>query len=180
VVVLEELGHALARGAHAYAEVLSFSSVGNAYHMSDLPEDGAPMARAIEAALSAPGVDPSGIGYINAHGSSTPQNDLFETNAYKQVFRRQAYRIPISSTKSMIGHSLSSASLMGVAAALGAIERSVIHPTANLECPDPRCDLDYVPNRGRRADLREAMVTASGFGGIHSAAVFGKCGGHRG
>jgi 3-oxoacyl-(acyl-carrier-protein) synthase len=112
--------------------------------------------------------------YINAHGSSTPQNDLFETNAYKKVLGAEAYNIPISSTKSMIGHSLSSASLVGVVATLGAIELSVIHPTANYEYPDPLCDLDYVPNQARFQEVGTAMLTASGFGGIHSAAIFRK------
>jgi minimal PKS ketosynthase (KS/KS alpha) len=176
-VVLEEREHALARGARVYAEVLSYASVGNAFHMSDLPADGAPMANVIALALRSAGVEPREIAYINAHGSSTPQNDIFETNAYKQVFGAHAYRIPISSTKSLIGHSLSSASLMGVAAALGAIEQSIVHPTANLEFPDPECDLDYVPNRCRRVEVRTALVTASGFGGIHSAVVLRRDGG---
>ncbi len=171
-LVLEELEHARERGAHIYAEVLAFSSFSNAYHMSDLPEHGEPMVKVLEAVLRLSRIDPAEIGYINAHGSSTPQNDIFETNAYKHVFKERAYQIPISSTKSLIGHSLSSASLMGVVAALGAIDRSIIHPTANLEFPDPQCDLDYVPNRRRCANVRAALVTASGFGGIHSAAVF--------
>jgi 3-oxoacyl-(acyl-carrier-protein) synthase len=177
VLVLEEIEHAVARGAHIYAEVLSYASVSNAYHMSDLPPNGTPMVRVIEAVLKRSGIDPTEIGYINAHGSSTPQNDLFETNAYKEVFGKQAYHIPISSTKSMIGHSLSAASLMGVSAALGAIEQSIIPPTANYEVRDPECDLDYVPNVCRHADVRAALVTASGFGGIHSAALFRKVSG---
>lgn len=177
VLVLEELEHALARGAHIYAEAVAYSSVSNAFHMTDLPDHGIPMAAVVERAMEQGKVSPEEVDYINAHGSSTPQNDLFETNAYKKVLGEQAYKIPISSTKSMIGHSLSSASLVGVVATLGAIELSVVHPTANYEYPDPLCDLDYVPNQARSHEVRTAMLTASGFGGIHSAAIFRKYGG---
>jgi len=174
VLVLEELEHALERNAHIYAEVVSYYSVSNAFHMTDLPDHGVPMAAVMERTLNLGNVEPEELDYINAHGSSTPQNDLFETNAYKQVLGDKAYRLPISSTKSMIGHSLSSASLVGVVATLGAIELSVIHPTANYEFPDPNCDLDYVPNEARSTDVNTALLTASGFGGIHSAAIFKK------
>lgn len=174
VVVLEELEHALSRNAHIYAEVVSYSSVSNAFHMTDLPDHGVPMAAVMERTLHLGNVEPEDLDYINAHGSSTPQNDLFETNAYKKVLGDKAYRLPISSTKSMIGHSLSSASLVGVVATLGAIELSVVHPTANYEFPDPNCDLDYVPNVARPTDVGTALLTASGFGGIHSAAILRK------
>jgi 3-oxoacyl-(acyl-carrier-protein) synthase len=174
VLVLEELDHAVRRGAHIYAEAVAYSSVSNAFHMTDLPDHGIPMAKVVEQALEQGQVEPGEMDYINAHGSSTPQNDLFETNAYKKVLGAEAYNIPISSTKSMIGHSLSSASLVGVVATLGAIELSVIHPTANYEYPDPLCDLDYVPNQARFQEVGTAMLTASGFGGIHSAAIFRK------
>ncbi len=174
VLVLEELEHALNRGAHIYAEIISYSSVANAFHMTDLPDHGVPMAAVMERALSLGKVEPEELDYINAHGSSTPQNDLFETNAYKKVLGDKAYRVPISSTKSMIGHSLSSASLVGVVATLGAIELSVIHPTINYEFPDPACDLDYVTTGARTADVGTALLTASGFGGIHSAAILRK------
>ena len=174
VLVLEELDHALARGAHIYAEAIAYSSVSNAFHMTDLPDHGIPMAMVVERAMEQGNVQPDEIDYINAHGSSTPQNDLFETNAYKKVLGEHAYKIPISSTKSMIGHSLSSASLVGVVATLGAIELSMVHPTANYEFPDPLCDLDYVPNEARSHNVDTAMLTASGFGGIHSAAIFRK------
>jgi 3-oxoacyl-(acyl-carrier-protein) synthase len=174
VLVLEELEHARRRGATIYGEMLSFSSTMNAYHMTDLhataPEYGVTITQALERA----NVRPDEIEYINAHGSSTPQNDVFETNSFKAVFGERAYRIPISSTKSMIAHSLSAASSFGIIAVLGAFERSVIHPTANYTVPDPACDLDYVPNTARRQSVRTALVTASGFGGIHSAAVFRK------
>jgi len=170
-MVLEEYEHALRRGAPTYGEILACVSLNNAYHMSDLTSDGAAMAAVIRACIEMAGIDASAIDYINAHGSSTPQNDVFETNAFKTVFGRRAYEIPISSTKSMMGHSLSSASLVGVAAALSAIQLGVIPPTINYEVPDPACDLDYVPNRARRANVRTALVTASGFGGIHSCAL---------
>lgn len=174
VLVLEELDHALARGAHIYAEAIAYSSVSNAFHMTDLPDHGIPMAAVVQRSLEQGNVAPEEIDYINAHGSSTPQNDLFETNAYKKTLGDHAYQVPISSTKSMIGHSLSSASLVGVVATLGAIELSMVHPTANYECPDPLCDLDYVPNVARSHNVDTAMLTASGFGGIHSAAIFRK------
>lgn len=174
VVVLEELEHALARGANIYSEVKSFASVSNAYHMTDLPEDGMPMAAAVSRALHNAQMSPNEINYINAHGSSTPQNDIFETSAYKEVFGEFIKDIPVSSIKSMVGHSLSSASLMGAISVLGAIKNSMIHPTINYEFPDDLCDLDYVPNIAREKQVNAGMVTASGFGGIHSAAIFSK------
>jgi minimal PKS ketosynthase (KS/KS alpha) len=172
MLVLEDFDRARRRGASIYAEVVSFGSVSNAFHMSDLPAAGQPMVRVIREALGRGSVDPASIDYINAHGSSTPQNDVFETNAYKEIFGQRAYEIPISSTKSMIGHSLSSASVMGAIAAIGAIKLSMIHPTINLKTADPLCDLDYVANTARSASVGSALVTASGFGGIHSAAIF--------
>jgi 3-oxoacyl-(acyl-carrier-protein) synthase len=170
-LVLEELEHARARGANIACEILSFASVSNAFHMSDLPAEGQPMTKVIRRALAEAEIDLARIGYINAHGSSTPQNDIFETNAYKEIFGPRAYQIPVSSTKSMIGHSLSSASLMGVIAAIGAMKLSMIHPTVHLRSPDPRCDLDYVVDGPRNAKVDASLITASGFGGIHSATV---------
>lgn len=172
VLVLEELESALSRGANIYAEVKAFSSVSNAHHMSDLPADGLPMAEAVSRAVQSSGLELTDIGYINAHGSSTPQNDVFETAAYKAVFKEHAYNIPVSSVKSMVGHSLASASLMGATCVIGAIYQNVVPPTINYEYPDPSCDLDYVPNTSREVSLNAGMVTASGFGGIHSAAIF--------
>lgn len=169
--VLEDLEHAVRRGARIYGEVLAYASLNNAHHMTDLAPDGAAMAAVIRTCLRAAGIRGEELDYINAHGSSTPQNDLFETRAFKDVFGARAYQIPISSTKSMIGHSLSSASLVGVAAAIGTMETGLLPPTINQEVPDPDCDLDYVPNQARPAVVRTALVTASGFGGIHSCAV---------
>jgi minimal PKS ketosynthase (KS/KS alpha) len=174
VVVLEDEEHALARGAHIYGEIVGFYSENNAYHMTDLRQEGEEMARVIQRVMSL--LDSKEIDYINAHGSSTPQNDVFETNAFKKVFGPQAYHIPISSTKSIVGHTLSSGAMMGVVTALGAVLRSVIPPTANYEERDPKCDLDYVPNVARQQAVNTALVTASGFGGIHSAVVFRKYG----
>lgn len=174
VLILEELEHALARNAVIYSEILSFGSVSNAFHMTDLPADGLPMAAAVNKAISNAGIDPEEIEYINAHGSSTPQNDIFESSAYKCVFGKHAKNIAISSVKSMIGHSLASASLMGTLSVIGAICNSVVHPTINYEYPDPDCDLDYVPNKARSKAVNTGMVTASGFGGIHSAAILEK------
>lgn len=172
--ILEELEHALKRKSKIYGEVVSYASVNNAYHMTDLLGEGDSMARAINIALNEADIKPETIDYINAHGSSTQQNDLYETNAFKSVFGDLAYDIPISSTKSMIGHALSAASAMGTAAVLGSLNCSKIHPTINLEVKDEKCDLDYVPNIVRDKNVRRAMVTASGFGGIHSVGIFDK------
>ncbi|MFE3982209.1 beta-ketoacyl-[acyl-carrier-protein] synthase family protein [Priestia sp. YIM B13546] len=176
-LVLENEAHAIKRGAKIYGEITSFYSLSNAHHMTDLKADGESMSEVINRALTLGEVLPSDIDYINAHGSSTPQNDLFETNAYKNVFGDRAYDIPISSTKSMIGHSLSSASLMGATSALMSIKTSKIHPTINYEFEDEQCDLNYVPNHFVEKEVNTALVTASGFGGIHSAAIFKKYGG---
>jgi len=173
-LVLEEYEAARRRGAVILAEVNSFYSMNNGTHMTNLPSDGLPMVHVLKRLFAAGGLTPHAVDYINAHGSSTPQNDVFETNAYKEIFGAKAYHIPISSTKSMIGHSLSSASLLGVAAAIGALVHGRIHPTANLTQPDPLCDLDYVPGSMREQAVRTALVTASGFGGIHSAALLTK------
>lgn len=173
-VVIENAEHAAARDAHVWAEVLGFASTSNAHHMTDLLADGGSMALTIERALDDGHVDRDAIDYINAHGSSTPQNDLFETNAIKSVFGAIAGSIPVSSLKSMIGHSLSSASLMALIATIGALHRATVPPTANFETPDPQLDLDYVTDGARPADLNTALVMASGFGGIHSAAVLGR------
>jgi 3-oxoacyl-(acyl-carrier-protein) synthase len=170
-LMLEEYERARRRGARIYGEVAAYASLNNAQHMTDLAADGASMAAVLRRCLAAAAIDPASVDYVNAHGSSTPQNDVFETNAFKTVFGEHAYRIPISSTKSMIGHSLSSASMVGTIAALGAIETGMLPPTINHEVADPECDLDYVPNRARPGNVRTAMITASGFGGIHSCAL---------
>jgi len=170
-VVLEEAGHARARGARTYAEVLAVASTCNAGHMTDLAADGVPMAATLDRALAEAGARPDEVDYVSAHGSSTPQNDLFETNALKLVFGRRAYSIPVSSLKSTIGHALAPASLLALIATVGAVRRSTVPPTANHSLADPECDLDYVTSGARRRPVRTAVVMASGFGGIHTAAV---------
>jgi 3-oxoacyl-(acyl-carrier-protein) synthase len=168
-LALEEWQHAEKRGVRPLAEVVGFSSANNALHMTDLAGDGRSMGDLLERLLARAQQSPEGISYVNAHGSSTPQNDLFETNAYKQAFGRRAYAIPASSTKSMIGHPLSAASALGTVSAILAMQSGRLPPTINLETPDPDCDLDYVPNAARPATIDRAVVTASGFSGIHSA-----------
>jgi 3-oxoacyl-(acyl-carrier-protein) synthase len=172
-VVLEDLAHAQARGVRPLAEILGFNSSNNALHMTDLAADGASMGDLLEELLDRAELAPEAIHYVNAHGSSTPQNDLFETNAYKQAFGRHAYAIPASSTKSMIGHPLSAASALGTASVILAMQSGRIPPTINLETPDPECDLDYVANAAKAGRVDRAVVTASGFSGIHSALLVG-------
>lgn len=171
VLVVEELEHAKKRGAKIYCEIIGFGTTNNAFHMTDLPPEGDAKAKCIRLALDDAKVKPEQIDYINAHGSSTRQNDVFETNAYKMVFGDYAYKVPISSLKSMIGHPLAGAN--GIELAVGALifERNRIPPTINQENPDPNCDLDYVPNKARDKKVNYMLKTSSGFSGIHSAMV---------
>jgi 3-oxoacyl-(acyl-carrier-protein) synthase len=170
-VVLEEASRAGARRARAYAEVLGVASTCNASHMTDLAADGTAMAATLERALTEAGVGPGEVDHVSAHGSSTPQNDLFETNALKRVLGPHAHAIPVSSLKSTIGHALAPASLLALVATVGAVRRSAVPPTANHVVPDPACDLDYATAGARSWPVRTAVVMASGFGGIHTAAV---------
>lgn len=174
VLILEELHHAIRRDAAIYAEILGFGTTCNSYHMTGLPEDGLHLARAMELALQHAGVPTDSVGYINAHGSSTPQNDLSETNAIKRVFGDCAYRIPTSGTKSAIGHPLGAAGALECIITTLAIVHEFLPPTLNYCYPDPRCDLDYVPNQGRPARIDVALSNSSGFSGIHSALVLGR------
>jgi act minimal PKS ketosynthase (KS/KS alpha) len=176
VLVLEEAGRAAARGAHAYAELVGFASRANAYHMTGLKADGREMAEAIGAALREAGAAPSDVDYINAHGSSTRQNDRHETGAFKRSLGRAAYGIPISSLKSVVGHSLGGIGSIELAACALAIEHNVVPPTANLHTPDPECDLDYVPNVAREQPVDVVLSVGSGFGGFQSAAVLARPG----
>lgn len=170
--VLENLESAIERGANILAEVEGFSTANNAYHMSDLQPDSLSMVRVIEDALYDASVSTQEIDYINAHGSSTFQNDLFEANSFKKVFGDTLKRIHISSTKGAIGHSLSSTSLIGVLTAIVAIREKNSPPTINLEILDSSCDLRYSLSKySREKIINHALVCASGFGGIHSAAV---------
>jgi act minimal PKS ketosynthase (KS/KS alpha) len=171
VLVLEERERAVARGAHIYAGIDGYATRCNAYHMTGLRPDGREMAAAIVAALEEAGVNAEDVSYINAHGSSTRQNDRHETAAFKRALGDVAYRIPVSSIKSMIGHSLGAIGSLEVAACALAIQNDVIPPTANLHEPDPECDLDYVPLVARPALLDVVLTVGSGFGGFQSAMV---------
>ena len=171
VFVLEELEHARKRGAHIYCELAGHATYCNAYSMTGLRTDGLELAEAITTALTRSRIGPEEIGYLNAHGSSTKQNDRHETMAYKRALRHHAATTPISSIKSMIGHSLGAIGALEVAASALAIEHSVIPPTANLHEPDPECDLDYVPLVARDQKVDVVLSVASGFGGFQSAIV---------
>lgn len=165
VLILEELEHARARKAHIYAEVVGGGASCDAYHIVAPHETGAGAAQAIREALADGNIEPASVGYINAHGTSTPLNDERETMAIKQVFGDHAYKIAISSTKSMIGHLLGAAGAVGTLVTALSLEKQMVHPTINYETPDPACDLDYVPNKAREAKINYALVEALGFGG---------------
>ena len=176
VLVLEEYGHALRRGAHIYAEVAGYASRANAYHMTGLRTDGLEMAEAITAALDQGRLHPTAVSYVNAHGSGTVQNDRHETAAFKRSLGAHAYDVPVSSIKSMVGHSLGAIGAIEIAACALAMEHGAVPPTANWEHPDPECDLDYVPNTAREADVDVALSVGSGFGGFQSAIVLARPG----
>jgi act minimal PKS ketosynthase (KS/KS alpha) len=171
VFVLEELGHARARGARIYAEVAGFATRSNAFHMTGLRPDGKEMAEAIRVALDEARLNPEDIDYVNAHGSGTKQNDRHETAAFKRSLGEHAYRTPVSSIKSMIGHSLGAIGSIEIAASVLAIANDVVPPTANLHTPDPECDLDYVPLTARDQLTDAVLSVGSGFGGFQSAIV---------
>jgi 3-oxoacyl-[acyl-carrier-protein] synthase II len=168
MLVIEELEHALARGADIYAEIVGYGLTGDGYHMAAPPEDGEGAARCMQMALDDAGLAPEDIDYINAHGTSTPLNDVCETRAIKTVFGEHAYKLAASSTKSMTGHMLGGAGgIESVFTAL-AISRQLMPPTINLENPDPECDLDYVPGEARRSEIRAALSNSFGFGGTNA------------
>ena len=173
IVVLEELEHALQRGAPIYAEIAGWDVTEHATHMTDMSPEGRDLARAIEGALQNACLAPHELDFVNAHGTSTPQNDFRETLALKASLGQHAYTIPVNSTKSMVGHALAAASAMEVVACAMSVQSQSIHPTINLEDPDPRCDLDYVPNQGRSHAMRWLLTTASGFSSLHAAMVMG-------
>lgn len=172
VVVIESLEHALRRGARPIAEVIGGALTADAFHISAPEPTGRGAARAMTNALRNAEVSADEIDYIVAHGTSTPLNDVTETRAIKAAFGERAYRVPISSPKSMVGHLVGAAGIAGALAALGAIRDQVIPPTANLETPDPECDLDYVPLVARPAKLDTVMVNGFGFGGQNAVAIF--------
>ncbi|MEY9994323.1 minimal PKS ketosynthase (KS/KS alpha) [Streptomyces sp. V4I8] len=171
VLVLEELEHARARGAHIYCEIGGYATFGNAYHMTGLTCEGLEMARAIDDTLDHARVDPTEIDYVNAHGSGTRQNDRHETAAVKKSLGAHAYDTPMSSIKSMVGHSLGAIGAIEVVACVLALARQVVPPTANYETPDPECDLDYVPRTARPRRLDNVLSVGSGFGGFQSAVL---------
>ena len=171
IVILEELEHAKRRGAKILAEVVGYGTSGDAYHMTAPAPEGEGAARAMANALKDAGVKPEEIDYINAHGTSTKFNDLFETMAIKRVFGEHAYRVKISSIKSMIGHLLGAAGGVEVISSVMTLQTGVIPPTINYEEPDPECDLDYTPNRAVKADVRYVLKNSFGFGGTNACLV---------
>ncbi|MDD5246912.1 MAG: beta-ketoacyl-[acyl-carrier-protein] synthase family protein [Candidatus Omnitrophica bacterium] len=176
ILVLEELDHARRRNATIYAEVLGFGTSCNAFHMTDLPADGSAMASCIDLAIKDAALNPRQIDYINAHGSSTRMNDIFETAAYKMIFGDYAYKLPASSLKSMIGHPLAAANAIELVVCSQIFQKDLIPPTINQEEKDPLCDLDYVPNQARQKKVNIILKTSSGFSGIHSALVIKRFG----
>lgn len=170
VVVLESLENAQARGASILAEVSGYGCTNDAYHISAPAENGAGAALCMQAALDHAGLNVSDIGYINAHGTSTPLNDKSETAAIKTVFGEHAYDIPVSSTKSMTGHLLGAAGALEVIISIKVLQEGILPPTINYETPDPECDLDYVPNTARQAKVTRVMSNSFGFGG-HNATI---------
>lgn len=174
LLVLESLEHALGRDARIYAEVVGYGMTGDAYHMTapDPEADGA--ARAMTLAMRDAGIEPSTVGYINAHGTSTPYNDKSETMAIKRVFGEHARKLAVSSTKSMTGHLLGAAGGIEAIATAFAIHHGILPPTINYETPDPECDLDYVPNQARKQDVEIALSNAFGFGGTNATIALRK------
>jgi len=174
ILVLEEYEFAKARGAKIYAEIIGYGATGDAYHITAPAPNGEGAARAIKRAIHDAGIDPTEIGYINAHGTSTPYNDLYETMAVKTVFGDYAYKLAMSSTKSMTGHLLGAAGGVEAIFTVLALKEGILPPTINLQNPDPECDLDYVPNEARKADIQYAMSNSLGFGGHNASLVFKK------
>ena len=170
-LVLESLDHARGRGARIYGEVAGFSVTDDAFHQVAPDETGEAPARCITNALADAGVRPEEVDYVNAHGTSTPLNDASETRAITMALGRHAFQVAISSTKSMIGHLLGAAGAVEAIATFLMINRGMVHPTINLDHPDPACDLDYVPNEARRLDIRVAISNGFGFGGQNAVVV---------
>ncbi|MFJ8686745.1 beta-ketoacyl-[acyl-carrier-protein] synthase family protein [Micromonospora wenchangensis] len=177
--VLEDLESARARGAHLYAEIAGYATRSNAFHMTGLRPDGREMAEAIRVAMAEARVDADDIDYVNAHGSGTKQNDRHETAALKRSLGARAYQVPVSSIKSMVGHSLGAIGSIEIAACALAITHNVVPPTANLHTPDPECDLDYVPVTARDWRTDGVLSVGSGFGGFQSAMVLTRLDGVR-
>ncbi|WP_341876131.1 beta-ketoacyl-ACP synthase II [Defluviitalea saccharophila] len=174
ILILESLEHALKRGARIYAEIVGYGATGDAYHITSPDPEGNGAARAMIEAMDEAGVKPEEVGYINAHGTSTPLNDKFETAAIKLAFKEAAKNVAISSTKSMTGHLLGAAGAIEGIVCVKAIEEGFIPPTIGYEKPDPECDLDYVPNVGRKQEIHYALSNSLGFGGHNASLLFKK------
>jgi 3-oxoacyl-[acyl-carrier-protein] synthase II len=174
ILVLEELQAARARGAHVYAEVLGYGASNDAYHLAAPDPEAVGVAEMMEAALRRAGVEPERVGYINAHGTSTPLGDAAETRAIKQVFGDHAYKLAISSTKSELGHCFGAAGAIEAMMCVLALQEGVLPPTINYETPDPECDLDYVPNEARQVQVDVALSNAMGLGGHNGCVLFGR------
>jgi 3-oxoacyl-[acyl-carrier-protein] synthase II len=173
ILTLESLSHARRRGAPILAEVLGYGATADAHHLTAPQESGEGLVRAICQALGEAGLAPEQVDYVNAHGTGTPANDRVETLALKRVLGPRAYRVPISSTKSMVGHLCGAAGAVEAVATVLCLRHQEAHPTINLEHPDPECDLDYVPNRGRPMAARVALSNAMGFGGHNASLALG-------
>jgi 3-oxoacyl-[acyl-carrier-protein] synthase II len=174
VLLLEELEYAKKRGAHIYGEILGVSSTCDAYHITSPDPQGQQAERAMRLAIQDAKIEPKDVNYINAHGTSTPLNDRIETMVIKRIFGDRAKEIPVSSTKSMIGHSIAAAGALEICAALLALEKGIIHPTINQEVSDPECDLNYVPNKAIKANPKIILKNSFGFGGKNAALIIGK------
>lgn len=174
IVILEEYEHAVNRGAKIYAEVIGYGSTGDAHHITAPAPEGEGAARAMQQALNDADVSPEQVDYINAHGTSTVYNDLFETKAVKTVFGEHAYKLAISSTKSMTGHLLGAAGGIEAIFSVLALQENILPPTMNLETPDEECDLDYVPNKAREQEISYVMSNSLGFGGHNASLLFKK------
>jgi len=172
VLILESLEHAVRRGARIYAEVIGYGMTGDAHHMTAPDPEGDGAARAMTGALADAGIAPADVGYINAHGTSTPYNDKFETMAINRVFGEHAHKLAVSSTKSMTGHLLGAAGGVEAVATVLSLHRGMLPPTINYETPDPECDLDYIPNHARKQDVEMALSNAFGFGGTNATLAF--------
>jgi 3-oxoacyl-[acyl-carrier-protein] synthase II len=172
IVILEELERARARGASIYAEVVGYGSTSDAFHMTGQPEGGEGAVRSMRMALRKAGIDPSAVDYVNAHGTSTPVNDPTETQAIKTTFGEHAYKLAVSSTKSMTGHLLGAAGGLEAGITALAIRHQLMPPTVNLDHPDVGCDLDYVPHTARPGRIRYALSNSFGFGGTNASLLF--------
>jgi 3-oxoacyl-[acyl-carrier-protein] synthase II len=171
ILILESLEHARRRGANIYAEVLGYGCSCDGYRFTDSHPEALGPIRCMQAAIEDAGIQPGDIDYINAHGTSTPQNDATETKAIKKVFGDYAYRLPISSNKSQLGHLISAAGGIELIMTIMTVNRGIIPPTINLETPDPYCDLDYVPNHPRPAEIDIALSNSFGFGGQNGSLI---------